>query len=116
MQKKQPNRTYNSGRDIEVNFKPSDKVNNTELLLEFVILHINKSNCENCKWTFAVVGYKNITIVKDFEKSCLVILHLDLIFVKELINILIEKYGFEENTDFKPMQIGFMGALLLYCE
>lgn len=108
--------SFNTGRKNEVNFNPSSLKDNTKLLVEFVKIHIQQNSCENGQWTFAVVGFPNMNIIKKFEKSNLVILHLDLIFIQQVIKILLEDYKFLENTEFKPNELHMMGALLIYCE
>ena len=104
------------GREDEVFFTVSDKINNTELLLEFVRLHMELKSCENCNWTFAVVGYDKIELLHDFQKPCLVMLHVELLLVQQLINILLNQKGFKENVDYKPKLLNFMGMLMIYCE
>jgi hypothetical protein len=116
MIKKKPIKPSNNlGRENEIDFDTLQE-HPTERLLNLILTHQKKSGCTDCKWNFAIVGYDKVSMIKNFDKPCLLIIHTELIPVKSIFMILNEKFGFLENTIFKPELIDFLGAVLIYRE
>lgn len=112
MPKKKPINTFKQRKDnTEVEFTDDERS-----LVEIVTQHINNSACINGNWTFAIFGYDNFKVLKTFNKPCLKIIYVELLFARPMIEVLTKDLKFLEDTTFRPEILNYMGAIVIYCE
>jgi len=86
------------------------------VVIDTILQHRRESECNECQWTIAVVGYDNLKAIKEFNKPCLLKIDIELELLGGAVETLIRDHGFVEDATYRPSYLGLVGAVLVYCE